>query len=219
MPEKTTRPRRRGRPGGLDGADLLAVARGILLREGYAATTMDAIASAARISKQTLYRSHASKQELFAAVVTDWVDRGQDAMRPHLDRLRHAEDVEQALLDLAGVLHAAVLSAPVVQMRSLIIAEAERFPAVAAEYVQRSWERNEALLADVFEELNRRGLLATDDPGSAAQQFTWLVLAAPLDRITLTAGASRFSDAQLTTLASEAVATFLARWKRAEVRR
>ena len=207
------RPRRRGRPGGLEGADLLSVARDILLREGYAAATMDAIASAARISKQTLYRSHASKQELFAAVVRDWVDRGRNAMRPHLDRLRRAEDLEQALLDLAGVLHAAVLSPPVVQMRSLVIAEAERFPEVAVEYVQRSWERNEALLADVFADLARRGLLAPGDAGTAAQQFTWLVLGAPLDRITLTAGASRFSEEQLAAIARDAVATFLARWR------
>jgi len=104
-------------------------------------------------------------------------------------------------------------------MRSLVIAEAERFPTVAAEYVQRSWERNEALLADVFADLTRRGLLATDDLGSAAQQFTWLVLAAPLDRITLTAGASRFSETQLTVLAREAVATFLARWEPIGARR
>lgn len=208
-----TRPRRRGRPGGLEGADLLSVARDILLREGYAAATMDAIASAARISKQTLYRSHASKQELFAAVVRDWVDRGRNSMRPHLDRLRRTEDLEQALIDLAGVLHAAVLSPPVVQMRSLVIAEAERFPEVAVEYVQRSWERNEALLADVFADLARRGLLAAGDAGTAAQQFTWLVLGAPLDRITLTAGASRFSEEQLAAIARDAVATFLARWR------
>jgi len=211
--ERTVQPRRRGRPGGLEGADLLSVARDIMLREGYAATTMDAIAAAARISKQTLYRRHASKQELFAAVVTDWVERGQNAMRPHLDRLRSTEEVEQALLDLAGILHAAVLSPPVVQMRSLVIAEAERFPEIAAEYVQRSWERNEALLADVFADLAGRGLLATGDAGTAAQQFTWLVLGAPLDRITLTAGASRFSEEQLAAMARDAVATFLARWQ------
>ena len=211
--ERAVRPRRRGRPGGLEGADLLSVAREILLREGYAATTMDAIASAARISKQTLYRSHASKQELFTAVVTDWVDRGQNAMRLDLDRLRSAEDIEQALLDLAGSLHAAVLSPPVVQMRSLVIAEAERFPDIATEYVRRSWERNEALLTDVLTDLAERGLLTTGDAGAAAQQFTWLVLGAPLDRITLTAGASRFSEEQLAAIARDAVATFLARWK------
>ncbi|MFC4140135.1 MULTISPECIES: TetR/AcrR family transcriptional regulator [unclassified Microbacterium] len=205
-------PRRRGRPGGLDGADLLSAAREVFLDEGFAAATMDAVAASARISKQTLYRRFASKEELFAAVVADWVERGRDAMRPHLDRLRTAPDVRAGLRELADVLHAGVLSTPVVRMRGLVIAEAERLPDVAADYVRLSWERNQALLADALAELGLRGSLKIADAATAAQQFTWLVLAAPLDRITLTGGAERPTAAGLTAIADDAVETFLARY-------
>lgn len=211
-PDGTTTPRRRGRPGGLSGGALLGAAREVFLRDGYAATTMDTVATAARISKQTLYRQYASKEELFAAVVADWVDRGRDAMRAPLDRLRESDDPRTALRDLATVLHTGVLSPSVVGMRGLVIAEAGRLPGIAADYLRRSWDRNEALLADALAQLSTRGLLVVEDPETAAHQFTWLVLGHPLDRLTLTAGAARCTPTQLATMAREAVETFLARY-------
>lgn len=204
--------RRRGRPGGSSGTDLLAVARDIFLTHQYAGATMDAVAAGARVSKQTLYRQYPSKEVLFGAVVRDWVDRGRDAMGPHLRELRETDDVRQGLLGLSRTLHAGVLSPPVLQMRRLIAAEAERFPEVAADYVSRSWDHNQGLLADALRHLAARGLLRVDDPDVAAEQLTWLTLAAPLNRLTLTAGAARYTPEELETVAHEAVATFLERY-------
>jgi AcrR family transcriptional regulator len=173
---------------------------------------MDAVAAGARVSKQTLYRQYPSKEALFEAVVRDWVDRGRDAMRPHLLKLTEADDVRHGLLDLSRTLHAGVLSPPVLQMRTLIAAEAERFPEVAANYVRRSWDHNQALLADALRHLSERGLLRVGDPAVAAEQLTWLTLAAPLNRLTLTAGAARYSPEELDAIAQEAVSTFLDRY-------
>ena len=173
---------------------------------------MDAVAAGARISKQTLYRQYPSKEALYAAVVRDWVDRGYDAMSPHTRTLADSHDVRAGLHRLAQVLHAGVLSEPVLQMRTLVAAEAERFPEVAADYVTRSWDRNQALLADALAELAARGLLRLDRADIAAEQFTWLVLAAPLNRLTLQAGHATITDAELDTTTTEAVATFLSRY-------
>lgn len=203
---------RRGRPGGSTGSDLLAIARDVFLEHGFTGTTMDVVSARARISKQTLYREYASKDQLFAAVVRDWVDRGHDAMRPHTRALLETPDVRAGLLRLAGVLHAGVLSAPVLRMRRLVAAEAERFPDVAADYVERSWNRNQHLLADALADLARRGRLALDDAEMAAEQFTWLVLAAPLNRLTLQASTRPFSERALEVIAAEAVTTFLSRF-------
>lgn len=210
MPDAS--PPSRGRPGGSRGTDLLAVAREVFLTRQYAGATMDAVASRARISKQTLYRQYASKEELYAAVVRDWVDRGRDAMNPHLQKLTLSTDIRNGLLDLARTLQAGVLSRPVLQMRTLIAAEAERFPDVAADYVRRSWDRNQTLLADALEQLSTRGVLRIADPQTAAEQFTWLTLAAPLNRLTLTAGAAGCTAEHLEDLAQEAVTTFLDRY-------
>ena len=207
---------RRGRPGGSTGSDLLAAARDVFLGRGFAGATMDAVAARARISKQTLYREYPSKDDLFAAVVRDWVDRGHDAMRPHVGALLEAQDMRDGLLRLARVLQAGVLSAPVLQMRTLVAAEAERFPEVAADYVSRSWDRNQRLLAEALAELATRGRLDVPDADVAAEQFTWLVLGAPLNRLTLQARSEphggREPAVATDAVATEAVTTFLSRF-------
>lgn len=205
-------PRLRGRPGGSSGADLLAIARNLFLERGFAGTTMDAVAAGARISKQTLYRQYPSKDDLYAAVVRDWVDRGRDAMAPHLAALIATGDAAAGLRALAGTLQAGVLSGPVLRMRTLVAAEAQRFPEVADDYVRRSWDRNQALLAEALTQLATRGLLRIDDPGTAAEQFTWLTLAAPLNRLTLTGGRTGGTQRESDAVADAAVATFLARY-------
>lgn len=97
-------------------------------------------------------------------------------------------------------------------MRTLIAAEAHRFPDVAADYVTRSWTRNIRMLAEALSALTARGLLRIDDPGLAAEQLTWLVVAAPLNRLTLQAGAHPYRDDELEDIATQGVTTFLSRY-------
>jgi len=149
---------------------------------------------------------------LYAAVVRDWVDRAYDGMRPHTTALAEAPQARHGLLDLARVLQDGLLSAPVLQMRTLIAAEAQRFPDVAADYVTRSWTRNLGMLADALRVLTARGLLRVPDADLAAEQLTWLVVAAPLNRLTLQAGAHPYSADELLALATQGITTFLARY-------
>jgi tryptophan synthase alpha subunit len=145
-------------------------------------------------------------------VVRDWVDRGYDAMRPHAAALAEARQAREGLLGLARVLQAGLLSLPVLQMRTLIAAEAQRFPDVAADYVTRSWTRNIRMLAEALSVLTARGLLCVDAPDLAAEQLTWLVIAAPLNRLTLQAGADPYAADELESLATQGVTTFLSRY-------
>jgi TetR/AcrR family transcriptional repressor of mexJK operon len=203
---------RRGRPRGSEAPELLSIARGSFIARGYRGTTMDAVAEQAHISKQSLYRDYPSKDALYSAVVRDWVDRGYDAMRPHTTALAETRQAREGLLGLAHVLQAGLLSPPVLQMRTLIAAEAHRFPDVAADYVTRSWTRNIRMLAEALSVLTARGLLRIDDPGVAAEQLTWLVVAAPLNRLTLQAGAHPYGDDELKAVAAQGVATFMSRY-------
>lgn len=173
---------------------------------------MDAVAAQAHVSKQSLYREYPAKDVLYAAVVRDWVDRGYDAMRPHAAALAEARAARAGLLGFARVLQAGLLSPPVLQMRTLITAEARQFPDVAANYVTRSWTRNIGILAEALSALAARGLLRVDEPGLAAEQLTWLVVAAPLNRLTLQAGAYLYSADELESLAAQGVTTFLSRY-------
>jgi TetR/AcrR family transcriptional repressor of mexJK operon len=190
----------------------LEIARREFLAKGYAGTTMDAVAASARISKNSLYKQYASKDLLYAAVVSDWVDLGRDAMRPHADALLAASNPLDQLGRLARTLQAAVLDPSVRQMRTLVAAEARQFPDVAADYLARSWGRNVQILADAFAVLAERGTISTQAPLVAAEQFTWLVVAAPLNRMTLDGGAHRYTQSELDDIADEALATFVARF-------
>ena len=83
---------------------------------------------------------------------------------------------------------------------------------MAADYVTRSWTRNRGMLADALRVLAARGLLRVDDPDLAAEQLTWLVVAAPLNRLTLQAGAHPYTAGELRALATQGITTFLARY-------
>ena len=211
VPDADTAPRR-GRPPGSTGEQLLDVAREEFLVHGYTGTTMEAVARRARVSKNSLYRDYPSKAELYAAVVTDWVRRGRHAMRPHLDALERAVDTRQGLTQFAHILQDAVLSPAVLQMRSLVAAEASRSPAAASAYVAGSWEANLRAFARTIALLMDRGSISPGDPAVAAEQFTWLAVGAPLNRLTLTAGTGPCPAAELARVADEAVDTFLARF-------
>lgn len=177
---------------------------------------MDAVAAQAKISKHTLYAQYPSKDALFAAVVRDWVDQGHDALAPHAGALLDTDDLEAALRRLASVLQAGILSEPVLKMRALVAAEADTHPAVAADYVRRSWDRNVSLLADTLTTMTEQGRLAADDPNTAAEQFVWLIVGAPLNRLELTAASHGYSPRHLTRTAEEGIRTFLSRYQRTD---
>lgn len=166
------------------------MARGVFLESGFAGATMDEIAARARISKASLYREHPSKSALYAAVVSDWADAGRDAMRPALDRVLTSSDVATSLTELGGTLRQGILSPEVLAMRRLVTSEAETHRDVAAAYFRESWHRNVENLSDVFAQLGAEGRLRVDDPRRAADEFTWLVIGAPLNEALLTGRAT-----------------------------
>jgi TetR/AcrR family transcriptional regulator, mexJK operon transcriptional repressor len=174
-----------GRPAGLQGAELLAVAREVFLELGFGGATMQEVATRARISKSSLYREHSSKDDLFAAVVTEWAAHGRDAMRPYLDQLRAELDIDRALVEFATILQGAVLAPDVTRMRRLVAAESDRFPHTAAAYLADSWTSNINALAETIRELAARGDLKVADPWVAAHQFTWTAIGAALNAQTI----------------------------------
>lgn len=175
---------------------------------------MDVVAKRAGVSKASLYQSFPSKDDLYRAVITDWVDRGADAMRPHVATLLTGTDLRGALLGLVRTMQAGILSREVLAMRSLVSAEAARHPDIATMYATKSWGRNTAMLGETLAELHQRGALHTPDPLLAAEQLTWLAVGSPLNQHELTAGASTTPANQLDRIATAAVETFLLAYAR-----
>src|SRR5262245_11441501 len=52
-------------------AAVLESARALFLRDGYAGTTMEALAAAAGLTKRTLYNNYGDKEALFRLIIAD----------------------------------------------------------------------------------------------------------------------------------------------------
>ena len=193
-------------------AEIVAAARKVFTTHGYLGTSMDAVAAEAGASKRTVYQYFADKEELFATVVLETVDRGYEFFRPHILSLAEAEadSLEDALRWHARMTLTGIMNPEVLQMRRLVMAEADRFPEVGREYFERSWARTTGLLAQTLRRLTDRGLLKVDDPECAAYLFTWLVVSIPLQRTAFMGNAATYTKAELDSIADEGARVFLA---------
>ena len=159
-------------------AAILRAATEIFLREGYARTSVDAIATAAGVGKQTVYGHFGNKQKLFFAAVEE--ANNASGLGPKALATLIADSGDPAAdLRAAGVRIVRALLDPVhAALHRLTIAEAAHHPEL-----QRTWrdEPNQssavAVIVDYLTECDRRGVLSVPDPALSARQFTMLLAA------------------------------------------
>jgi TetR/AcrR family transcriptional repressor of mexJK operon len=156
-------------------AAILDAATEVFLREGYTRASVDAIAEAAGVGKQTVYGHFGDKQRLFLAVVEhvhvssplDPADFISDTGEPRRDLTTAAE----------WIVHA-VTSPKIAALHRLTIAELTHHPEL-----QRSW-RDDGATPSVIDSIaaylmacDRRGVLSVPDPHTTARQFVMLASA------------------------------------------
>lgn len=201
--------RRGGRPSKADAEQLaeriVDAATELFFALGYGATTIEAVARRAGVSKRTLYHRFEDKSALFAAVVHRTIER----LRPPPDvPLLRGESLPEILRGLADLILRAALSPPAIQLHRLIVAESSRFPDLAG-VMTREGASAEAirLIAGLLEREARAGKLALDNPAFAAQQFLHLVTGVPQRRAM---GLGKpMSSAELDAWAGDVVNLFL----------
>jgi AcrR family transcriptional regulator len=189
---------------------IVDAARTVFLREGYGGASMDQIAALAAVSKQTVYKHFADKRRLFTAVVTGDIGAAETLTHDMVAALRDSDDLAGDLRRFARRHVAEVVQPHLLRLRRIIVAEAERFPELARTWYESGPERAHVTLAEQFEALARRGLLAVDDPLLAAQHFNWLVLSIPLNKALFQGADVEFSPGELDRYADEGVRVFLA---------
>lgn len=182
----------------------------IFLERGYQDTSMDEIAAAAAVSKQTVYKNFADKKRLFTDIILGTLDAVAEPFGTEIRALTDAGDLEKALHELAGRYLAAVLQPPVIRLRRLIIGESGRLPELARTYYERAPERTLTRLAECFGELAERGVLAVEDPMLAAEHFAFLILGRPLDRALFHGQEQPLAPADVVRLTAPGVRVFLA---------
>lgn len=202
-------PGRGGRPSRqaaeLLGTKILDVATELFLTEGYGATSIEAIARRARISKRTFYSRFQDKAALFGAVVRRVVER----LRPSGDAgLFDGGTLEEILTQLARLILRAALSPEALALHRVIVAESTRFPELAKAVTENSGS-SEAIgrIAALLKREARASDLTLDDTPFAAAQFLQMVVALP-QRRALGLG-TPMTAAELESWARDTVALFL----------
>jgi AcrR family transcriptional regulator len=108
-------------------ARLIACASRLFMERGYSGTSIEAVAAEAGAGKNTIYRRYPTKADLFQAVVDEQIAnllRAPEGVA--------AGDLEGGLSQLAVTLVKAALNPQTTAFQRLVIAEAERFPEIAA---------------------------------------------------------------------------------------
>ncbi len=112
---------------------ILTAARSLFLHRGFDGTTTDALVEAAGISKETLYRYYASKDELLVAVIHDMAARrharAADVVLPAGAAMR---TLEASLKRLVETGLAEMMRPDYLNLLRLVVAESGRRPKIAA---------------------------------------------------------------------------------------
>jgi AcrR family transcriptional regulator len=189
---------------------IIEAATSAFLDHGFRGTSMDAVAAAAGVSKQTVYQHFGDKQRLFRELVASTVQEASDPVYEEVRRLADSGHLEDDLRDLARRLLALVLQPTVMRLRRLVIAEARRFPELGRTFYDLGPGRTIAALADTFATLTRQGRLNAKDAKLAATQFNWLVMAAPINQAMLLGTDDPPTTREINRWADSGVRTFLA---------
>ena len=153
---------------------ILDVASQAFLEDGFAATSMSSIAARLGGSKGTLYNYFRSKEELFAAFMTDVCGGRANALFDNLPPI--GEDWRGALIELGINFTGFIMSEPVTAIHRLVVAEADRFPEVGRLFYETGPKQGEVRLSAYMEMAMAEGHLRPCDPVRAARRYKDLML-------------------------------------------
>lgn len=192
-------------------AAILGAARELFLRQGYLGTSMDEVAAAAKVSKQTVYKNFGDKRRLFVELLTGDMDRADATVAALAQAIPDTQNLPADLRAFARAYLSAVTQPHLIRLRRVVIGEAERFPELAAAWYAHGPAQAYAMFTRWFRTLDERGLLRIDDPVLAAQNFNWLILSVPLNQaMAHPIEDVRATETELHRYADEGVRVFLA---------
>ncbi len=171
--------RKGGRPARSDsaqlGAAILEAARKEFFARGFGAARMDAIARNAGTTKQTLYSRYGTKEALFIAVSSSFLQQKFVASTTIC-----SGGIRDRLVSMADQILDAVLDPHLVRMLSIIISEAERFPELAQMSERDDTFPAREMLRTLLTEAAAAGEIHCPDPQAAMLMLQHMIIAHPL---------------------------------------
>jgi TetR/AcrR family transcriptional regulator, mexJK operon transcriptional repressor len=186
--------------------ELAEVAGRLFLKHGFAETTMQMIASEAEASKETLYRHFASKEALFAELIST---RASAVAGPQSAMARD-EPPAAALFELGMSLLQLIIKDERSSLFHIIIADAHRAPELAAIFYERGPGTTLKQLTAYLRAATRRGQLHCPDPRLAARLFVGAVIAHYHLRCLIGQPPAPITSSEMREHVEAAVAMFLA---------
>jgi len=161
---------------------LLKAATEVFLEKGFAATSVDEIASRAKASKLTFYNHFGNKEKLFEAIVTRL---NSTMFKGFVGALEADVPMDQALYFFVKQLAEMLYTDEAIKLVRVLHAEAARFPELADIFDRAGPQRAHALLAAYFEQKISKGLLRRVDPFTAADHLIHMALGEAFRRVLL----------------------------------
>jgi TetR/AcrR family transcriptional regulator, mexJK operon transcriptional repressor len=170
-----------GRPRAADsallGERIVEAAAVLFLRDGYAGTSIEAIATSAGVSKRTLYARFDGKGAVFLAVVRLLIRNWLVGFEESVER---AATLEEALLAASRRMLAIALTPAALSLHALVMAEAMRVPEMAAALREGGADTGVARLTALL--LGHAPHLTAQEAAFAAEQFQTMIVAGPQRR-------------------------------------
>ena len=147
----------------------------LFVQQGYAQTTVDAIAAAAGVSRKTVFASVGGKAQTLKLAL-DWATVGDDEPVPMLERprirqAREEPDARAILVGFAGM--AREVNARIAPLVAVLEAAAGLEPELAELAEDRRAQRLRGML-DLARQLDARGALKAELTVSAAADLLWV---------------------------------------------
>lgn len=170
--EKTIRKRDRSRQRLNTRAAILGGAETVFGHRGYEASSMEAIADAAGVSKITLYRHFENKEALFSSVIQHMCARVyDDDVEQAMDRMETVE----ALQYFGRRLLAVVFSDETLKLHRMVMAEAQLFPELGSFFYNTGVRPGIDALARFLSRPDHRKRLRLADPQKSAEHFMGVI--------------------------------------------
>ncbi len=150
------------------GHAIVTAATRVFLDQGYGAASMDAIATEAGVSKQTVYSHFGSKEALFEAIIQG---KCRELMPPDSLKWSAGQDHEKILRSFAHRFLMTVLAAPSTALFRVVLSESVRFPELADVFYRTGPATACDYLAGYLGKLHQAGALSAPEPKESARQF------------------------------------------------
>ncbi|MEO1135683.1 MAG: TetR/AcrR family transcriptional regulator [Pseudomonadota bacterium] len=151
---------------------IVDAARKTFLARGFDAASMDQIALTAGVSKRTVYNRFRSKEELFAAAITESC---RNLLPVNVSDIESTLPPEDLIHALGRQFLKGVLDPEAIALRRIAAFEAERTPSIGRSYLEHGPGSMAARCAPILARLAAKGAYKIEDPEQAIWQLGALI--------------------------------------------